>query len=140
MYQTLCNLILPHLQNPRTKVLSPEQAGGRKGHTTVTQALALWSNVLQFEGNPYVVLLDIAKAHPSTPHALLWETMCILGVPPTMTLRHTYEHTQCVFKADGQRHMYRQKRVSKRVVPSSHSYFVWCISASTALCPAGSLR
>ena len=61
----------------------------------MTHLLTLWSNVLQFEGDPYVILLDIAKAYLSTPHPLLWETMYTLGVPPAMisVLCYAYEHT-----------------------------------------------
>ena len=81
MYQTLCNLMLLCLKSPLTSLLSSYQGGGRKGHTTITQATALWSNVLQFNGEPYAVLLDIAKAYPSTPHPLFWETMYWVGVP-----------------------------------------------------------
>ena len=81
MYQALCKLMLLRLKSPLTNILS-YQGGGRKGHTTITQATALWTNFLQFDGEPYVVLLDIAKAYPSLPHPLLWETMHRVGAPP----------------------------------------------------------
>ena len=99
MYQVLCKLMLLRLKTPVTSVLSPCQGGGRKGYTTITQAMTLWSSVLQCDGEPYVVLLDIAKAYPSTPHALLWETMYTLGVPASMVslLRQAYGQTQCFF-------------------------------------------
>ena len=118
-------LILLRLKKPLTDALSPQQAGGRKGHTMVTQALAVWSNAVQFEGNPYIILLDIAKAYPSTPHPLPWETMYTLGVPPTMIsiLRHAYERTRCCFTEEGKQHMYRQKRVVKEGCPLSPLLF-----------------
>ena len=83
--------------------------------------LALWSNVLQFEGDPYVILLDIGRAYPSTAHPLLWETMYTLGVPATMVyiVRHACEHTQYFFMADGQQHKYRQKWGVKEGCPLS---------------------
>ena len=59
--------MLLRLKSPLTNILSSYQGGGRKGHTTITKATALWSNVLQFDGEPYVVLLDIAKASPALP-------------------------------------------------------------------------
>ena len=120
MYQTLCKQMLLRLNNPVTDCLSPEQAGRCKGYTIVTQALGLRCNFLQFEGHPYVILLDIAKAHPSTPNPLLWETMYTLGVPPTMIsiLRPACKHTQCVVMANGQHHMYPQKGMLRRIAPS----------------------
>ena len=72
--------MLLRLKSPLTKILSSYQGGGRKGHTTFTQATALGTNFLQFDGERYVVLVDIVKAYPSTPHPLLWETMYRVGV------------------------------------------------------------
>ena len=72
MYQVLCKLLLLRLKTPLTSVLSPYQGGGRKGYTTITQAMALWSNVLQFEGEPYVVLLDIAKTYHNSTTSVTW--------------------------------------------------------------------
>ena len=95
MYQVLCKLMLLRLKTLLTSVLSPCQGGGSKGYTTITQAMTLWSSVLQCDGEPYVVFLDIAKAYLSTPHALLWETMYTLGVPASMVslLRRAYGQT-----------------------------------------------
>ena len=96
MYQILCKLMLLRLKAPLTGVLSPCQGGGRKGYTTITQAMTLWSSVLPFDGEPYVVLLNIAKAYPSTPHALPWETLYTLAVPASMVslLRQAYGQTR----------------------------------------------
>ena len=94
----------------------------------MTQALAFWSNILQFEGDSYIVLLDIAKAYLSNPHPLLWATIYTLGVPLPMisTLRHAYEHTQCCFSVECRQHTYRQKRGVTEGHPLSPAYFVLC--------------
>ena len=42
MSQILCKLMLLRLKAPLTGVLSPCQGGGRKGYTTITQAMTLW--------------------------------------------------------------------------------------------------
>ena len=106
----------------------------------VTQALALWSNTVQFEGDPYIVMLDIAKAHPSTPHSLLWENMYTLGVPPTMIsiLCHAYEHTQCCFKANNTRTAKNGGSTSVALFP--HSFSAPCTNVSTVRCRIGSRR
>ena len=83
--------MLLRLKSPLSSLLSSYQGGGRKGHTTITQATALWSNVLQLDGEAYVVLLDIAKAYPNTPHPLLWETMYRVG--PSLC----WSKLRCVF-------------------------------------------
>ena len=67
MYQITTKLILRRIKTPLTEVLSDHQAGGRRGHTTLSQAIKLWSSALSMPGTPDVVLLDIAKAYPSTP-------------------------------------------------------------------------
>ena len=125
MYQILCKLMLRRLKAPLTGVLSPCQGGGRKGYTTITQAMTLGSSVLQCDGEPYVVLLDIAKAYPSIPHALLWETMYTLGVPASMVslLRQAYGQTRCFFRAGGRQHSYFQQRGVKEGCPLSPLMF-----------------
>ena len=125
MYQVLCKLLLLRLKTPLTSMLSAYQGGGRKGRTTITQAMALWSNVLQFEGEPYAVLLDIAKAYPSTPHPLLWETMHTLGVPAPMIslIRQAYCQTRYFFRAGGTQHSYHQQRGVKEGCPLSPLQF-----------------
>ena len=99
MYQVMCKLMLLRLKTPLTSVLSPCQGGVRKGYTTITQAMTLWSSALQCDGEPYMVLLDIAKAYPSLPHALLWEITYTLGVPASMVslLRRAYGPTRYFF-------------------------------------------
>ena len=67
MYQITTKLILQRIKTPLTAVLSDHQAGGRRGHTTLSQAIKLWSSALSMPVTPDVVLLDIAKAYPSTP-------------------------------------------------------------------------
>ena len=68
MYQIITKLILRRIKTPLTEVLSEHQAGGRKGHTTLSQAIKLWSSALSMPRTPDVVVLDIAKAYPNTPH------------------------------------------------------------------------
>uniref|UniRef100_A0A7S4GE39 Reverse transcriptase domain-containing protein n=1 Tax=Eutreptiella gymnastica TaxID=73025 RepID=A0A7S4GE39_9EUGL len=72
------------LKEPPEKSLSPTQAGSRKGCTTSSHALNLWSDLLQREKS-YVCLLDIAKAFPSTPHPSILEALRIIGTPPQLT-------------------------------------------------------
>ena len=68
-----------------------------------------------------MVLLDIAKAYASTPHALLWGTLCTLGVPASMVslLRQAYGQTRCFFRAGGKQHSYSQQRGVKEGCPLS---------------------
>ena len=84
MYQELCKLLLQHMKAPMTTVLSPTQAGGCKGHTTMTHIALLWSLVPHCTGEAYVVFLDIAKAYPSTLHPLLWKVLDRIWVPHNM--------------------------------------------------------
>ena len=43
MYQITTKLILRYIKKPLTEVLSEHRAGGRRGHTTLSQAIKLWS-------------------------------------------------------------------------------------------------
>ena len=72
-----------------------------------------------------MVLLDIAKAYPSTPHALLWETFYTLGVPASMVslLRQAYGKPGCFFRAGGKQHSYSQQRGVKEGCPLSPLLF-----------------
>ena len=114
-------IVTADLKTPLTSVLSPYQGGGWKGYTTITQAMALWFYVLQSEGEPYVILLDIAKAYPITPHPLLWETMHTLSVlaPMISLIRQAYSQTRCFFRARDTQHSYHQHRGVKEGSPLS---------------------
>ena len=142
MYQTPCKLILLRLKKPPTDALSPQQTGGRKGHTTVTQALALWSNTLQFEGDGYIVLLDIAKAFPSTPHPLLWETMYTPGVPPTMiSILGMHMNTPSAASRRKANNTRTTKNGGvKEAALFPHSFYASCMNVSTVPCRGGSQR
>ena len=97
MYQITTKLILRRIKKPLTEVLSEHQAGGQRGHTTLSQAIKLLSPALSMPGTPDVVLLDIAKAFPSTPHPLLWAAMQQVGVPDRYIsmMQYTYQETRC---------------------------------------------
>ena len=49
MYLLISRLLLHALKEPLEKSLSPTQAGSRKGCTTSSHALNLWSDLLQRE-------------------------------------------------------------------------------------------
>ena len=108
MYQITTKLILRRIKTPLTEVLSEHQAGGRRGHTTLSQAIKLWSSALSMLGTPDVVLLDIAKAYPSTPHPLLWAAMQQVGVPDRYIsmMQYAYQETRCYYRVDGEKHSY----------------------------------
>ena len=121
MYLYVSGTVQTYAPAPLTNILSSYQGGGRKGHTTITQATALWTNVLQFDGGPYVVLLDIAKAYPSIPLPLLWDHVSGGCPPPPMIaiLRQAYAQTWCFFRAGGKQHSYHRKRGVKEGCPLS---------------------
>ena len=92
LYQVPCEILLRSMKAPLIALLSPNQAGGCKGHTTVTQAAQLWLFVLHATGELYVALLDIAKAHHSTPHPLVWNILHTTW-PPSFGMR--MKETKC---------------------------------------------
>ena len=125
IYQITTKLILRRIKTPLTEVLSEHQAGRRRGHTTLSQAIKLWSSALSMPGTPDVVLLDIAKAHPSTPHPLLWAAMQQVGVPHRYIsmMQYASQETRCYYRVDGEKHSYHQRRGLKEGCPLSPLLF-----------------
>ena len=81
MYTLFASLLLHAMEQPLRQVLSPTQAGARKGHTTNTQALNLWTSLLQQDNPQYVFLLDVAEAFSSTPHPAILQALSCIGAP-----------------------------------------------------------
>ena len=125
MYQITTKSIVRRIKTPLTEVLSEHQAGGRRGHTTLSQAIKLWSSALNMPETPDVVLLDIAKAYPSTPHPLLWAAMQQVGVPDRYIsmMQYTYQETRCYYRVNGEKHSYHQRRGVKEGCPLSRLLF-----------------
>ena len=119
MYQITAKLILRRTKKPLTEVLSEHQAGRRRGHTTLSQAIKLWSSAPSMPGAPDVVLPDIAKAYPSTPHPLLWAAMPQVRVPNRYIsmMQYAYQETRCYYREDGEKHSYHQRRGVKEGCP-----------------------
>ena len=81
-YIVLARLILDAIQQPMNTALSDTQAGSRKGHTTLQQAINLLMDLHERPEGSDICLLDIAKAFPSTPHVCLVESLQAVGAPP----------------------------------------------------------
>ena len=76
-YVILAQVVLQSVQSPISQALSEGQAGSRKQQTTSQQVMGLLTYLHTQASEPYIRLLDMAEAFPSTPHPAIWTAICI---------------------------------------------------------------
>ena len=99
---SICRVIMKlyrvRLQQLVDRVTSPEQYGSRPQHTASEQAANIVNALHEAEKEghePYVVLLDVAKAFPSTLHVAIFELLTHARYPANCvaTIKKLYQHT-----------------------------------------------
>ena len=98
IYRVIMKLYRPCLQRLVHRVAIPEQYGSRPLHTATEQAANLVNSLheRQTEGRePFVVLLDVAKAFSSTIHEVIFSILNHAGLSPNYVtaFRTIYAHT-----------------------------------------------
>ena len=121
MYTLFTTLLLQATEQPLRQALLPVQAGARKGHTTSTHALNLWTTLLQHDSPQYVCLLDVTKAFPSTPHAAILQALYCIGAPAHLLNLVEQIYRRPMNKCDG--FTYRVRRGIKEGCPLSATVF-----------------
>ena len=124
IYRVIMKLCSPCLQCLVDWVVGPEQYGSRPLHTANEQAATLVNTLHEHEmegREPFVVLLDVAKAFPSTIHEVIFPILNHDGPPPKYltAFRTIYAHTDTYTDIQGERNYFKPTRGVKEGCRSS---------------------
>ena len=118
----------PRLQRLVDRVASLEPYGSRPLHTANEQAANVVNSLHEhkMEGRePFVVLLDVAKAFPSTINGVIFFILNHAGLPPNYVIafRTIYAHTDTYTDIQGERIYFKPTRGVKEACPCSPLLF-----------------
>ena len=128
IYRVIMKLYRVRLQRLVDHIASPEQYGSQSQHTASEHAANLVNTLHDEEKEgqgAYVVLLDVAKAFPSTLHAAILEILMHARYPDNYVaaIKRVYQHTDTYCDIKGQRIHYKPTRGVKEVCPCSPPLF-----------------
>ena len=128
IYGVIMKLYRTRLQRLVYRVASPEQYGSRPLHTVTEQAANLVNPLHQHEmegRHPFVFLLDVAKAFPSTIHEVIFSIVNHAGLPPNYVtaFRTIYAHIDTHTDIEGERMYFTSMRGVKEGCPCSPHLF-----------------
>ena len=128
IYRVIMKVYGPRLQRLVDRVASPGQYGSRPLHTATEQAANLVNSLHEHEmegREPFAVLLDVAKALPSTIHEVIFSILNHAGFPPNYVsaFRTIYAHTDTYTDIQGERIYFKPTRGVKEGCPCSPLLF-----------------
>ena len=124
IYRVIMKLYGPGLQRLVDRVASPQQYGSRPLHTATEQAANLVNSLHehQMEGRePFVVLLDVAKAFLFTTHEVIFSISNHAGLAPNYVaaFRTIHAHTDIYTDIQGEHIYFKPLRGVKEGCPRS---------------------
>ena len=132
IYRVIMKLYRPRLQRLVDWVASPEQYGSRPLHNSTEQAANLVNSLYEHEmegREPFVVLLDVAKAFPSRIPEVIFCILNHAGLPPKYVnaFRTIYAHTYTYTNIQEERIYFKPTQGVKEGFPLLPALVRYCI-------------